>query len=153
MGLIEGLDLAEVAAGLAEPELSPWRMEIDHTPSGAAVLNDAYNANPVSMAAALRSLAALPAQRRTAVLGVMAELGDAGPAEHAGIGALAAALGVRVVAVAAPGYAAGGGDVRDVADVEEAFAALGALAARDAVLVKGSRIAGLERLASRLLAG
>jgi UDP-N-acetylmuramoyl-tripeptide--D-alanyl-D-alanine ligase len=153
VGLVEGLDLAEIAAGLADPELSPWRMEIGHTPTGAVVLNDAYNANPVSMAAALRSLASLPAQRRTAVLGVMAELGGTADDEHARIGALAAELGVRVIAVGAPGYAAGGGRVEPVADVDEAVAALGPVGVGDAVLVKASRVAGLERLAAQLLAG
>ena len=62
-------------------------------PSGALVLNDTYNANPLSIEAALRALAELPAERRTAILGVMAELGDVGPAEHARLGALAAELG------------------------------------------------------------
>ena len=63
------------------------------------MINDAYNANPASMEAALRSLAALPARRRIAVLGVMAELGEAGPAEHKRIAALARDLGIELIAV------------------------------------------------------
>jgi UDP-N-acetylmuramoyl-tripeptide--D-alanyl-D-alanine ligase len=146
--LVCGLSLDDVVAGLAGAVLSPWRMELARAASGAMVLNDAYNANPTSTAAALESLAALPAERRIAVLGVMAELGAIAEAEHAAIGALAARLGIRVVAVATSAY---GGE--EVADVEGARAVLGPLGAGDAVLVKGSRVAGLERLAADLLAG
>jgi UDP-N-acetylmuramoyl-tripeptide--D-alanyl-D-alanine ligase len=145
-GLACGLSPEEVAAGLAVATLSPWRMELATAPSGARVLNDAYNANPTSTAAALRSLAALPAARRTAVLGLMAELGPTSDADHAEVGALARSLGVRVIAVAAPAY---GGE--DVPDVAAALVALGELGPDDAVLVKGSRVAGLERLADALL--
>jgi len=137
-----------VAAGLSTAALSPWRMDLQRTASGARVLNDAYNANPASVTAALDSLAALPAARRTAVLGVMAELGPSSDDEHAAVGRRAAELGIRVIAVAAPAY---GGE--QVADLDEALAALGPLDGDDAVLVKGSRVAGLERLAERLLEG
>lgn len=139
-------ELADVTAGLAEAVLSPWRMELATAPSGALVLNDAYNANPTSVAAALEALVALPAARRVAVLGVMAELGATSDADHAEIGALAARLGVRLVAVAAPAY---GGE--QVGSVEEARDRLGPLGPGDAVLVKGSRVAGLERLAELLV--
>jgi UDP-N-acetylmuramoyl-tripeptide--D-alanyl-D-alanine ligase len=142
-----GLTPEEVAAGLAGAALSPWRMELGTAPSGARVLNDAYNANPTSVRAALESLAALPAGRRTAVLGVMAELGEGSDAEHAALGVRARELGVRVIAVAAPAY---GADV-EVDGVDGALAALGELGPDDAVLVKGSRVAGLERLAALLL--
>jgi UDP-N-acetylmuramoyl-tripeptide--D-alanyl-D-alanine ligase len=145
-GLACGLSPEEVAAGLAVATLSPWRMELATAPSGAHVLNDAYNANPTSTAAALRSLAALPATRRTAVLGLKAERGPTSDADHAEVGALARSLGVRVIAVAAPAY---GGE--DVPDVAAALVALGELGPDDAVLVKGSRVAGLERLAALLL--
>src|SRR5437660_1916775 len=91
-----------VAAGLAQATLSPWRMDLRTAPSGALVLNDAYNANPASMEAALRSLAALRARHRVAVVGVMAELGPDGDAEHRRIAALAHDLGIDLVAVAAP---------------------------------------------------
>ena len=138
---------AEVSSGLRVAALSPWRMELGVTPSGARILNDAYNANPTSVAAALESLAALPARRRTAVLGVMAELGDREVEEHAAIGARAASLGIRLISVGAPAY---GGE--DVTTLEEALDRLGDLGEDDAVLVKGSRVAGLEELAARLLA-
>jgi len=142
-----GMGPEEVAAGLATAELSPWRMELARSPEGALVLNDSYNANPVSTAAALRSLARLDVDRRTAVLGVMAELGPEGPEEHRRMGALARELGIRVIAVAAPDY---GGE--PVEDADAALAALGPLGEGDAVLVKGSRAAGLESLAGRLVA-
>jgi UDP-N-acetylmuramoyl-tripeptide--D-alanyl-D-alanine ligase len=134
----------EVAAGLANASISPWRMEIKRASSGATVINDAYNANPASMEAAIRSLSALPARRRIAVLGVMAELGDAGPAEHKRIAALALDLGIELIAVDAPEYG-----VPVVHGVDGALAVL-KLDDGDAVLVKGSRVAGLEVLASAL---
>ena len=146
VALVSGVGLHEVAAGLASAELSPWRMDLSTAPSGARVLNDAYNANPTSMAAALRSLAALPAARRTAVLGPMAELGDRSDAEHAAIGELAWELGLRVVAIGTSDYG-----TEHVDDMAGALVALGRLGPDDAVLVKGSRVAGLERLAEVLL--
>lgn len=146
VGLVSDVAPVEVAHGLAEASLSPWRMELHRTAAGAVVVNDAYNAGPASMAAALRSLAHLSASRRIAVLGPMAELGDHGPRAHREIGELAASLGIRVVSVGAVGY---GGD--EVADVDAALDALGTLGEGDAVLVKASRVAGLERVAHALL--
>ena len=140
-----GAGLEAVAAGLGDAQLSPWRMELHRAPSGALILNDTYNANPLSMEAALRALAELPARRRTAVLGIMAELGDVGPSEHARMGALAGALGIRVIAVDAPDYGA-----ETVDHAGEAIARLGPLTDGDAVLVKGSRAAGLEIVAGTL---
>jgi UDP-N-acetylmuramoyl-tripeptide--D-alanyl-D-alanine ligase len=139
--------LEHVAAGLGDAQLSPWRMQLERSPSGALVLNDTYNANPLSVEAALRALAALPAQRRTALLGVMAELGEVGPGEHARLGALAEDLGIRVIAVAAPHY---GGE--PVSDAAEALERLGPIGPGDAVLVKGSRAVGLESVAGTLAA-
>ena len=107
--------------GLGRAELSPWRMDLRTAPGGARVLNDAYNAGPASMAAALRALAALGAEHPVAVLGPMAELGEDGPDAHLVMAALAADLGIRVVAVAAPDY---GPTVRHVADLDDALAAL-----------------------------
>ena len=148
--LAVGAELADVSAGLASTVLSPWRMDLVRTSSGALVLNDAYNANPTSMAAALTSLAALPARRRVAVLGVMAELGAGGDEAHRRVARHAADLGIEVIAVDAPQYGPGTTRVRGII---EALEALGPIGERDAVLVKGSRAAGLERLASALLEG
>ena len=142
-----GAGVEEVAAGLGDAQPARWRMELARSGSGALILNDAYNANPLSMKAALRALAELPALRRTAILGIMAELGDVGPAEHGRMGALATELGIRVIAVAAPDY---GGEL--VAGAGEALERLGPVGAGDAVLVKGSRAAGLEGVAGTLAA-
>ena len=144
--LAADVDLEEVAAGLGRASLSPWRMALSRSPSGVLVLNDAYNANPTSMAAALRALAALDASRRIAVLGTMAELGEVSAREHAAVATLAAQLGIRVVAVDEPAYGGEG-----VEGLDAAVDALGHLGQGDAVLVKGSRVAGLERLAALLL--
>jgi UDP-N-acetylmuramoyl-tripeptide--D-alanyl-D-alanine ligase len=142
-----GVTPDEVALGLASASISPWRMEIHRTQSGAVVINDAYNANPASTEAALRSLSALRARRRIAVLGVMAELGEAGPSEHERVAALARDLGIEVIAVDAPDYG-----LPAVDGIHGALEALDALdlGEGDAVLVKGSRVAGLEVLASAL---
>jgi UDP-N-acetylmuramoyl-tripeptide--D-alanyl-D-alanine ligase len=138
--------LESVAVGLGTARLSPWRMEVRTTSSGAVVINDAYNANPASMRAALDVLVTLPATgRRIAALGVMAELHD--PArQHADIAALIASLDVELIAVATDLYGVNG-----VADIDAAVSALGRLVDGDVVLVKASRVAGLERLAARLL--
>jgi UDP-N-acetylmuramoyl-tripeptide--D-alanyl-D-alanine ligase len=75
LALAWGVPLHEVTTALEQAPLSPGRMQLERTPSGALLLDDAYNASPASMTEALRSLARLPAQRRVAVLGAMAELG------------------------------------------------------------------------------
>lgn len=147
VALASDIDPDEVAVGLSEPIASPWRMDLQRSSSGALVLNDAYNAGPASMAAALRSLAALDAPRKVAVLGLMAELGDTGPAEHRRVAQLAEELGVELVAV--------GTDLYGPAPLPSAAAAVEVLAGIGdgvAVLVKGSRVAGLEVVADSLLA-
>ncbi len=143
--LVCDVSLDDVVAALGTADLSRWRMQLGTLPSGARLLNDAYNANPTSMAAALRSLAALDATRRVAVLGVMAEIGASSDDEHRAVGDLARDLGIEVVAVDVPAY---GGT--QVADLAGAVVALGDLGPGDAVLLKGSRVAGLERLAVML---
>jgi UDP-N-acetylmuramoyl-tripeptide--D-alanyl-D-alanine ligase len=148
VGLVAGVDLSDVARGLAIAVGSRWRMELVVTASGARVLNDSYNAGPASTEAALRALARLDADRRIAVLGPMAELGTHSASEHRRIAGLAEDLGIRVITVDAPDY-----ELDGVGDVDAALAQLGRLGPGDAVLVKGSRVAGLERLAVRLLDG
>ncbi len=142
-----------VAAALsAVVPASRWRMEVTDRADGVTVVNDAYNANPDSMAAALRALQALGDRRRTwAVLGPMRELGGDEAAAHAGVATLAKELGIdELVAVDSPAY----GARRQVPDVDEAIALLHAeLAPGDVVLVKASRAAGLERIAADLLDG
>ena len=141
-----GVGLEAVADGLLGAALSGLRMEMTRTESGFTVINDAYNANPTSMAAALRALAQLDAPRRIAVLGTMAELGDDAAAAHRGVAELASSLGIVVVAVDEPRY----GDVEHVADPAAAAEYVTALGAPLAVLVKGSRVAALERVAELL---
>ncbi len=97
-----GIGLEEAAASLATvTALSRWRMEVAHRADGVVVVNDAYNANPDSMRAALEALVAIgaggSARRRVAVLGEMKELGASADAEHAEVGRLARSLGVDVL--------------------------------------------------------
>jgi UDP-N-acetylmuramoyl-tripeptide--D-alanyl-D-alanine ligase len=143
---VSGVALDAAVVGLREPLWSPWRMELHRTRRGARVINDSYNANPTSMAAALRALAAIPARRHLAALGVMAELGAASEAQHRATYELAASLGIEVLAIAASAYGAAGVD-----SVDEALERIGELGPDDAILVKGSRVAGLDVLAARLL--
>ena len=141
-----------VAAALSgAAPASRWRMEVTDRADGVTVINDAYNANPESMRAALQALASVGSGRRTwAVLGRMGELGDRSAAAHAETAAVAAELEVdELVTVDAPDYGAG----RAVADVAAALDVLRAeLAPGDVVLVKASRAAGLDRLADALVA-
>jgi UDP-N-acetylmuramoyl-tripeptide--D-alanyl-D-alanine ligase len=139
--LVCAVPVAGVADALGTAVLSRWRMDLVRLPSGALVVNDAYNANPTSMAAALRALTRLRARRRVAVLGLMAELGPSSDGQHRAVGMAARKLGVEVIGVGVPAY---GGTT--VASVDDVPAVLGLLGDGDAVLLKGSRVAGLERL-------
>ena len=154
---IVGVSLDDAVAGLAGAVGSPLRMDLRRSPAGLVVLNDSYNANPTSMAAAVEALATLGTGRRFAVLGPMAELGPHSAAEHQRLGKLVAAAGVEMlVAVNAPelaeGARAAGTEAVEVTSPEAAVVALAAhLRAGDAVLVKASRVVGLERVAAALL--
>ena len=139
---VVGADLEAGASALAEVGLTAMRMEISRTPAGATVLDDSYNANPTSMRAAIDALVDLPATRRFAVLGLMAEIADAVD-EHRAILRYALDRDVEVLAV--------GTDLYGITPVVDAVAELGSLAGGDAVLVKGSRVVGLERVAAALL--
>jgi UDP-N-acetylmuramoyl-tripeptide--D-alanyl-D-alanine ligase len=163
-GLEAGLDPAQVAGALsAATAASRWRMEVTRRADGLTVVNDAYNANPDSMAAALRALAAMrlerPHARRIAVLGEMLELGDESQAGHESVGALAAGLGIEVLAVGtgAAGIAKGASTVdgakhTSVASAKEAIAQLEHnTEPGDLILVKASRGVALERVAEALL--
>jgi UDP-N-acetylmuramoyl-tripeptide--D-alanyl-D-alanine ligase len=137
--------------GRVDVRFSSFRGELVELPGGVVVVNDCYNANPMSMRAALDHLADSPAERRIAVLGVMAELGEGSAAFHRDIGAHAAALGIDLlvpVGREALAYLDGfEGEARPVAGPEEAGALLEEVARPgDRVLVKGSRSAGLERV-------
>jgi UDP-N-acetylmuramoyl-tripeptide--D-alanyl-D-alanine ligase len=156
-----GLGIEAVQAGLEAFQPPGMRMEVTQLPTGVTVLNDAYNANPASMAAALRTLAASRGRRRVAVLGEMRELGAEATRAHRELGAVAAAA--RVDALFLLGEHAG--DVRAGAEAaglptdriavaathEELAARLGAFSrAGDLVLLKGSRGAAMEEVLRHL---
>ena len=145
-----GLPLDRAEQGLARLALSPWRGEETELPGGGFVVNDAYNANPDSMRAALVHLAERAGdRRRVAILGEMAELGERSAAYHGEIGELAANLGIDVIGV-------GESARMYMPTVWVASAAAVAEAAReyvrpgDAVLVKASRAVGLEGIADEI---
>jgi len=130
--------------------LSPWRGQETPLPGGGLVINDAYNANPDSMYAALVHLAQRAGtRRRVAILGEMAELGAESDVYHAQIGHLAADLGIDVIGVgeAARAYspAVWVGSPGDAPDAARTFLRPG-----DAVLVKASRAVGLEGIAEEI---
>ena len=158
-----GLDVPAVAAALSAAEAaSRWRMEVTERPDGVTVVNDAYNANPESVRAALKALVAIGRGRRTwAVLGEMLELGSASAVEHDAIGRLAVRLDVsRLVAVGEGARAVHTGAVHEgswgeesvyVPDAEEAYELLTEqLRPGDVVLVKSSHSIGLRVLGDRL---
>ena len=148
------------ALGLPRPEsvdvdFARWRGEEQELPGGGLLINDAYNANPVSMRAALAYLAERAGdRRRVAILGDMAELGRTGPGYHREVGAAASELGVdEILAVGelARGYLEDGVPGRWVANVHDALRQVDELVRPgDAVLVKGSRAVGLEAVAAAL---
>jgi UDP-N-acetylmuramoyl-tripeptide--D-alanyl-D-alanine ligase len=158
-----GMPVADIGAGLsAAVARSRWRMEVTQRPDGVTVVNDAYNANPDSVRAAIAALATMARGGRSlAVLGHMTELGDAADQLHEEIGATAARAGVAALIVvgeeAAP-MLAGAKAVPswqgELVAVPDAAAAVRALADRlrsgDVVLVKASHSIGLERVALAL---
>lgn len=167
-----GMSAQEIATALSGAgSLSRWRMEVTERADGVTIVNDAYNANPESMRAALRALAAMGGAgkanggRTWAVLGPMAELGDDALAEHDAVGRLVVRLNVsKLVAVGGReaswlqlgAYNEGSWGEESVL-VSDAQAAVDLLRSElrpgDVVLVKASRSAGLERVAQALLDG
>jgi UDP-N-acetylmuramoyl-tripeptide--D-alanyl-D-alanine ligase len=134
-----GVPVDAVAAALGERRGSPWRMEVHQLPGGPVLVVDCFNAIPASAEAAVRSLAALPGERKLALLGVMAELGDRSASEHRRIARLAEELGIDVV-----GYGTGLYGDAHVTGVDDAVALLRTLGPGDGALIKGSRVARLE---------
>jgi UDP-N-acetylmuramoyl-tripeptide--D-alanyl-D-alanine ligase len=154
-----GLPLDAIGLGAQAIALSPWRGQEHALPRGGLLINDAYNANPLSVEAALEALVERrDGGRAVAVLGAMAELGPDAPRWHAGAGKLAADLGVDLlvgVGAGARGYLDGAAGrtacvwFMDVDSCVEPLRSL--LRGDDVVLIKGSRASGLERLAEALV--
>ncbi len=159
-----GMSLDDIVARLADARLgSRWRMERHERADGVVIVNDAYNANPDSMSAALRTLARMERRgRAVAVLGAMYELGPDSVEEHRRMGRLAAELGIEALVAVGPDAAAiadgaqsadlGGPQVQRVDTLDSAQALLENLVAPgDIVLLKSSRDAGLRLLGDRLI--
>lgn len=156
VGTALDLPLELIASSLSTAESSSkWRMEL-HELEDLLIINDSYNANPVSMAAALRSLAFFAQERggqSWAFIGKMHELGESGPALSAAIGTLAQEIGIdHLVVVNAPEYGDGAGElaVHHVSTIEAAEKFFGYLAEGDVAMVKASRSEGFEKLAEAL---
>jgi UDP-N-acetylmuramoyl-tripeptide--D-alanyl-D-alanine ligase len=158
-----GMSFERAVAGLAGLHLPEGRFELHPLPSGATCVYDAYNASPSSMAYALRAFADLPARRRIAVLGSMAELGAEAPAMHEATGAAAARVsldmlycggafadqlmeGARRAGMAAASVARFDSNVQIAHDLRES------LRGGDIVLLKGSRVQRMEEILQTLLA-
>lgn len=160
-----GIGPAEAAAALATVTTSAHRMRLIDAPGGWLVVDDAYNASPASMSAALKTLARLGRGKRTvAILGTMAELGDLSATEHDRAGRLAVRLGIgKLITVGDEALALHeaarleGMSAEDAVFAADTGAALAAATAilrpGDVVLVKASRVAGLERVAESLAGG
>jgi len=149
-----GCTLGQVRAGLARFEPVSGRLKPLRRADGAWVIDDSYNANPDSVAAAIAVLAAAPG-RKVIVIGDLAELGPDGAALHAGIGSQARAAGLDAVYTVGAGSAAAshafGAGARHFADQSALIDALGReVGPGDVVLVKGSRSAGMERVVAAL---
>jgi UDP-N-acetylmuramoyl-tripeptide--D-alanyl-D-alanine ligase len=164
LALACGMELPAVAAGLSHAgERSAWRMQVSETAAGITVINDAYNANPESMRAALKALAIMSEGRRSvAVLGHMAELGPQATALHDALGRHAVRLDVsaliavgeqaRAIATGAALEGSFGGESEWVPDTAAAIDRLEELLRPgDVVLVKGSRSAAMEVVAQALV--
>ncbi len=164
VGHILGIYLKEIARGLEAFRSVPMRDELVRLPGGAVLINDAYNANPASMRAALSSLAERPARCRIAILGEMRELGPEADRLHLEVGAFAAGAGLgRLLLVGdlarriGEGARATGMDAAAIESFDNPEAAgralRGALGEGDVVLIKGSRAMGMERAVAELLPG
>ena len=150
--------LGVVPDGSLEVSFSAMRGQRAELPGGAVLIDDCYNANPMSMSAAIDDLAETAPARRVAVLGDMLELGPDAPRLHRELGEYASARGVELLIAVGPLAAetarAFAGEAHAVADAQSAAELVGSLVhAGDTVLVKGSRGVGLERVSDALRGG
>ena len=140
---VMGLDLQRAADAISMSVLSEMRMQHRTARGGALIIDDSYNANPASMAAALHALRATKASRRVAVLGVMAELSEP-EQDHLRISQLAKQLGIELIAIETDMY-----DVQSRTR-DEVAAMLSTVENTATILIKGSRVAQLEKLVAML---
>lgn len=140
---VMGLDLQRAADAVSMSVLSEMRMQHRTARSGALIIDDSYNANPASMTAALLALSATKASRRIAVLGVMAELSEPDQ-DHLQISGLAKQLGIELIAVETDLY-----EVQSRTR-DEVAAMLSTVENTATILIKGSRVAQLEKLVAML---
>ncbi len=144
VGISCGIGIGRCVEALANVQSAPQRMQWMTGPRGLRILDDSYNANPVSVAAALRTIAETPAARRCAVLGVMAEVTDSAAA-HQEIAALCRQLGIELLSLETDLYGT------SAMTVTQIVAALSELDSNNVVVVKGSRMAATERVVHALI--
>ena len=144
VGALCGVSVADALRAVEHTEMSPMRMQV-HALANGVLLDDSYNASPTSMAAALHTLASMTADHRVAVLGVMAEISDA-EMQHRNIAQLAQDLGIGVIAFQTDLYG-----LASINTYEEVYALLQKRSANTAILLKGSRVAGLDAVTQLLL--
>jgi UDP-N-acetylmuramoyl-tripeptide--D-alanyl-D-alanine ligase len=156
VGTALDLPIEFIASSLSTAEnASKWRMEL-HDAFGLLIINDSYNANPESMAAAMRSLVLFAQERggeSWAFVGKMHELGESSADQHEVIGTLAQEIGIdHLVAIGAPEYGNPKGQmlVHHYASIDECLSMTDYFSAGDVVLVKASRSEGFEVLAQKL---
>ena len=141
-----GVNLELMVESLRSASISDRRMQSKTTKSGALLLDDCYNANPTSMAAAIETLAQIPADRKVAVLGVMAEIENPEKA-YTDIARLARANNIDIIAVGTSGYGT------NSLTVDEVIEQVSQCDRSVAILVKGSRVAALERVVDAVIPG
>jgi len=134
-----GVNLELMVESLRSATISDRRMQMKTTRNGALLLDDCYNANPTSMVAAIETLGQIPAARKVAVLGIMAEIENPEMA-YTNIARLARANNIEIIAVGTSGYGS------PAVAIEQAVERIRQYDDSTAVLIKGSRVAGLERV-------
>jgi UDP-N-acetylmuramoyl-tripeptide--D-alanyl-D-alanine ligase len=141
-----GVPLSQMVESLRSATISDRRMQMKTTRNGALLLDDCYNANPTSMAAAIETLAQIPAIHKVAVLGIMAEIENPESA-YAKIAQMAQAGSIEIIAVGTDGYGS------PAVSIDEAIERIRQCDDSTAVLVKGSRVAELERVVDTVIPG
>jgi UDP-N-acetylmuramoyl-tripeptide--D-alanyl-D-alanine ligase len=144
VGALCGVSVSDAVLAVERTAISPMRMQV-HSLVNGVLLDDSYNASPTSMSAALLTLSSMTADHRIAVLGVMAEISDA-EVQHKNIAQLAQDLGIEVIAFRTDLYG-----LSSYATYAEVHELLQKCSANTAILLKGSRVAGLEAVTQLLL--